>query len=100
MSHTPPASHTPAPVTDLWNWQLRGACRGLDSSVFFHPDGERGSDRAVREARANQVCRACPVQQQCRRHALTVRERYGIWCGLSRPERDALPHSDRSLNLA
>lgn len=76
---------------------MRGACRGLDSSVFFHPDGERGSNRAAREARAKHVCQACPVQQQCRRHALAVREPYGIWGGLSRPERDALVRDDPAL---
>ncbi|HAM24406.1 MAG TPA: WhiB family transcriptional regulator, partial [Actinobacteria bacterium] len=43
-------SRLPGPNADLWDWQLEGACRGLDSAVFFHPEGERGSARARREA--------------------------------------------------
>lgn len=26
----------------FWAWRLEAACRGLPSSVFFSPDGERG----------------------------------------------------------
>jgi WhiB family redox-sensing transcriptional regulator len=80
----------PPPVTEIWDWQLRGACRGLDGGVFFNPDRERGAARAAREERAKQICRTCPVMQLCRRHALAVREPYGVWGGLSKSERDAL----------
>ncbi|MEI7544003.1 MAG: WhiB family transcriptional regulator, partial [Mycobacteriaceae bacterium] len=34
--------HLPGPNADIWDWQMAGHCRGADSSVFFHPDGERG----------------------------------------------------------
>ena len=60
----------PLPVTEIWDWQLRGACRGVDGRVFFAPDRERGQARNAREERAKQVCRTCPVIQECRRHAL------------------------------
>ena len=80
----------PAAVTNSWDWQMSGACRNLDSGVFFHPENERGSARTARESQAKQICATCPVQQQCRRHALTVREPYGIWGGLSESDRVAL----------
>ena len=80
----------PAAVTNSWDWQMSGACRNLDSGMFFHPENERGLARAARESQAKQICAACPVLQQCRRHALTVREPYGIWGGLSESERVAL----------
>ena len=64
----------PVPVTDIWDWQMQGACRGMDSGYFFHPEGERGPARANREARAKQICEGCPVLEQCRRHALAVHE--------------------------
>lgn len=80
----------PGPNADFWDWQLHGACRGVDSSVFFHPDGERGRDRLHREMRAKTLCRGCPVLLQCRTHALAVAEPYGIWGGLSEAERHAL----------
>ena len=80
----------PGPVTDIWEWQLQAACRGMDSEVFFHPERERGFRRREREARAKRVCRRCPVIEQCRRHALAVEEPYGVWGGLSAVERSAL----------
>ncbi|EUA07200.1 transcription factor WhiB family protein [Mycobacterium xenopi 4042] len=46
----PQPEQLPGPNADIWDWQLRGLCRGVDSSVFFHPDGERG--RAVCNASA------------------------------------------------
>lgn len=77
----------PKPITQEWEWQLEGACQGLNSSVFFHPDGERGSARTRRADRAKAICLRCPVLEQCRRHALTVREPYGVWGGLTEEER-------------
>lgn len=78
----------PAPLAEVWEWQLRGACRGLDAEVFFPPDRERGPARAGRVARAKQVCQSCPVLDECRRHALTVREPYGVWGGMTAAERE------------
>jgi WhiB family transcriptional regulator, redox-sensing transcriptional regulator len=91
----------PVPVTEIYDWQMQGACRGMDSGFFFHPEGERGPARANRETRAKQVCRTCPVLKQCRQHALTVHEPYGVWGGLSESERDAIVRDhDRTLRLA
>ncbi len=86
----PMPEQLPGPNADIWNWQLQGACRGVDSSVFFHPDGERGRARAQRERRAKELCGSCPVIAQCRSHALEFGEIYGIWGGLSEGERDLL----------
>ena len=80
----------PGPNADVWDWQMKGLCRGVDSSFFFHPDGERGPARAQREARAKAMCGHCPVLAQCRTHALAVREPYGIWGGLSESERESM----------
>ncbi|MGN7133561.1 WhiB family transcriptional regulator [Rhodococcoides corynebacterioides] len=91
----PQPDNLPGPNADIWDWQMHGACRGVDSSVFFHPDGERGRARAQREARAKEMCRECPVLRQCRSHALAVNEPYGIWGGLSEAERDALARRTR-----
>ena len=95
----PQPRQLPGPNADVWDWQLAGSCRGADSSVFFHPDGERGRARAQREARAKAICRECPVLAQCRRHALSVGEPYGIWGGMSESERDAIlrPRSRRRI---
>ncbi len=83
-------SRLPGPQSDLWEWQLSGACRGKDTELFFHPEGERGPRRANREASAKAVCATCPVLLQCRAHALAAREPYGVWGGLSEHEREAI----------
>ncbi len=75
------------PVTESWDWQLDAACRGMDSRVFFHPDGERGPSRAGREAAAKRVCGGCPVREACLDHALAAQEPCGVWGGLSVAER-------------
>ena len=91
----------PQPNADVWEWQLHGACRGVDSSLFFHPDGERAPRRALREAKAKQLCEHCPVLAQCREHALQVHEPYGVWGGLSSAERKRLWRThDRQLVIA
>lgn len=79
--------HLPDPTSDMYEWQCEAACRGMDSSVFFHPWGERGSDRDDRATRAKEICARCPVINACRRHALTVQEPYGVWGGLTEEER-------------
>jgi WhiB family redox-sensing transcriptional regulator len=90
----------PAPVCEVWEWQMQGACRGMDSGYFFHPENERGSARVLREARAKQVCGRCAVIEQCRRHALAAHEPYGVWGGLSESERaEILRGRTRKLRL-
>jgi WhiB family redox-sensing transcriptional regulator len=74
-------------VAERWDWQLRGLCRQLDSTMFFTPDRERGSLRAHREQRAKAICARCPVLEQCRSHALRAREPYGVWGGMTEHER-------------
>src|SRR5579875_2366469 len=90
----PQPEQLPGPNADIWEWQLQGVCRGVDSSVFFHPDGERGRARMQRARRAKELCRRRPVIRQRRSHALDGGEPYGIWGGLSETERDLLLKRD------
>lgn len=83
-------SRLPMPIQETYEWQYDGACRGVDPEIFFSPDAERGPRRRAREAAAKALCAVCPVIQQCRNHALTVREPYGTWGGLTINERDQL----------
>lgn len=73
-----------------WEWQLEAACRGMDSSAFFHPPGERDAAREDRAASAKAICRTCTVIDECLTHALKVREPYGVWGGHSEDERAQL----------
>ncbi len=80
-------SHLPGPLIEKWEWQYEGACRDLDTEMFFHPEGERGPSRRRRAAEAKKVCAICPVLEECRAHSIAAREPYGIWGGLTEEER-------------
>jgi WhiB family redox-sensing transcriptional regulator len=69
---------------------MKAACRGLDSEMFFHPEGERGSAKEARERAAKALCATCPVIMECRAHALKVREPFGVWGGLTEAERQVI----------
>lgn len=75
-------SRLPAVVAENWDWQMRGACRGMDAAVFFHFDNERGLVRRHREESAKEICSRCPVRAECLEHAISTEETYGIWGGL------------------
>lgn len=93
-------SSLPGPNSDLWDWQLKGACRSVAPESFFHPEGERGRSRANRADAAKAVCAICPVLAQCARHALTVHERYGVWGGMSEDEREAILDSRPPVSIS
>jgi WhiB family redox-sensing transcriptional regulator len=69
----------PGPNADLWDWQLKGACRGEDPEIFFHPEGERGPARENRITLAKSICATCPVL-----------EPYGVWGAMSEDDREAI----------
>lgn len=72
-------------------WQVRAACRGPKSSVFFPPaSGERRDERELREARAKVICADCAVSTDCLDYALSIKEPHGIWGGLNEHERSQL----------
>ncbi|WP_160093709.1 WhiB family transcriptional regulator [Rhodococcus sp. T7] len=77
----------PPPLAELWDWQTHADCRHMDSDIFFPAEGECRADRRRREAIAKSVCGTCPVRAECRLHAITVGERYGIWGGTSELDR-------------
>ncbi|MFD9408174.1 WhiB family transcriptional regulator [Streptomyces sp. NPDC059989] len=80
-------SRLPGRAEHVWEWQATAACRGTGSEWFFHPEGERGEERATRDETAKRICAWCPVRAQCLRHALSVQEPYGVWGGLTEEER-------------
>ena len=38
-------SRLPVVRQEVWEWQYRGACVGMNSAVFFSPDAERGASK-------------------------------------------------------
>jgi WhiB family transcriptional regulator, redox-sensing transcriptional regulator len=61
-------------------WQDRGICKGLDPDIWFPSD--EGDPNP-----AKKICALCPVKLECRDYALKNREQYGVWGGLSAPDR-------------
>jgi len=61
-------------------WRKLGACRGLDAAIFY-PDDD---DEALT---AKEVCTGCGVRAACLEHALSSREKAGVWGGATERER-------------
>ncbi|GAA0959322.1 WhiB family transcriptional regulator [Kribbella koreensis] len=78
----------PRPLMDLWDWQSQSACRDVNPELFFSPESERGVRKRAREMVAKSLCGTCPVQPECRQHAISVGEPYGVWGGTTESERD------------
>ena len=73
------------------SWQVRAACRGPQSVIFFPPAyPERKDERLRREEQAKEICRTCSVCSDCLAYALRIREPHGIWGGLNETERKQL----------
>jgi len=69
-------------------WQIRAACRGPETWLFFPPTHpERKDEREAREERAKSICERCSVKDDCLDFAMRTREPYGIWGGLTEIER-------------
>ena len=60
-------------------WEL-GACRGLDAAIFYPDDDDEALD-------AKSVCATCHVQSMCLEHALSAREKAGVWGGATERDR-------------
>jgi WhiB family transcriptional regulator, redox-sensing transcriptional regulator len=88
------------PAVNL-EWQDRAACSGMGYELFYGTmDGgseyKAASDQDISKAEAERIaaaraiCRDCPVQPQCLRHALNYPEPFGIWGGLTSMQRTHL----------
>ena len=69
-------------------WRGSAGCSELPSELFF-PLNEAAPD-TERERSARRCCRQCPVQLACLRWALDSGQDYGIFGGLTGPERRRL----------
>ncbi|AHK35731.1 WhiB family transcriptional regulator [Rhodococcus opacus PD630] len=96
MPALPTAKHQAPTTAEGRDWRRQAGCRTADLTLFFHPVNERGPQRQRRIARAKRVCAHCPVLVQCRTHALTAREPFGIWGGTSEEERNTILGRGRS----
>lgn len=64
-------------------WMARARCRGTDPEIF-HPVEEADAGEA------KEICAACPVREACLEFAIEMREKDGVWGGLTADERRRL----------
>jgi len=70
-------------------WREKGRCKGADPEVFYPEDDEDpGED-------AKEICAICPVRETCLEHAITAREKIGVWGGYTARERRRLVRQRR-----
>ncbi|AEW92662.1 MULTISPECIES: WhiB family transcriptional regulator [Streptomycetaceae] len=69
-------------------WRDRAACRHEDPELFF-PVGT-GVPAQLQTEAAKQVCRGCPVADECLHWALTMGQDSGVWGGTDPDERRLL----------
>lgn len=81
MPHVRQLARPPAAVTE------QALCAWTDPETFFPEKGRS-------PAPAKDICTACPVIDDCLDWALTNKEPYGVWGGLTAQERRRL-HRNR-----
>jgi WhiB family redox-sensing transcriptional regulator len=70
------------------DWRHHAACRDEDGELFF-PIGTSGP-ALLQVEQAKQVCRRCPVVDECLRWAIDTGQDDGVWGAMSEQERRAL----------
>jgi WhiB family redox-sensing transcriptional regulator len=65
-------------------WRDLARCAETDPEVFFPDKGKSTRD-------AKKVCFACEVRAECLAFALETGQRFGVWGGLSYPQRRRHP---------
>ena len=65
----------------------RAACRTQDPALFYDHDYETPKARYERTLIAKDICATCVVKKQCLDTAMHNQEAYGIWGGMTAPER-------------
>ena len=66
-------------------WRLRARCRNTEPATFFAFSEDLSAPLAAKE-----ICSICPVRQECLAYALSTRQPYGVWGGLTAGERRRL----------
>ena len=82
-------------------WTARAACRNHPIGLWFPPRGDDRFDRTVQAAQAEAIaiCHTCPVITECREHGIR-HEDYGVWGGLTAPQRARIRKQRRNRGSA
>lgn len=80
------ANPQPRIVVTAWlttEQRAQALCAQTDPELFFPEQGGNGT-------RAKMICAQCPIREACLEVAMANNERFGVFGGLSEPERDRL----------
>ena len=66
-------------------------CMAWPDAFFPEKDNLPGFPHDYRQAK--ELCRGCPILLQCADYAVTNRERFGVWGGLTPKERGDLENA-------
>ena len=65
----------------------KAACNGRDTGIFFDHEDTRGEKRATLLTNARSICATCTIRTACLDYALDTAQQFGVWGGLTAPER-------------
>lgn len=66
-------------------WMADGACTTVDPDLFFPAHGDKPA-----ALRAVAICEGCDVRAQCLAYAIRTKQRFGVWGGMGRKQREQL----------
>lgn len=72
----------PLTILAFEEWMKKSVCTDIDPELFYPTMGDSTTSRA-----AKRICQDCPVRDECLALAVKNREMFGIWGGMSYPER-------------
>lgn len=77
---------------DRPDWQQHGACRGIDTALFFPTSA---LESAAAKAAIKPICDSCPVFAQCFAYAVSFPEKalQGIWANTTEGDRRRMRYS-------
>ena len=76
-------SHLPPVGTEDEDWRVKGLCRDHpDPDPLWNPTDPKDAGAGVT------ICNDCPVKRRCGEYAMTRREKYGTWGGMTEWERE------------
>jgi WhiB family redox-sensing transcriptional regulator len=70
-------------------WVREGACRGVDTRLFFPNAGTRPLEALA-------ICASCSVRVECAEYAMDTHQHWGVWGGLTERQRFTVKRFRRS----
>lgn len=79
-------------------WRTNANCGDADPEIFFAEGNKAPGKEMTRLARA--ICQECVVRVDCLDEAVSKKEAYGIWGGLTPAERVASERKSRTARFS